>query len=48
VICGARVGEIRTIMWANPANAGESIIEWICAGCEPEQHRTLGHDDLGE
>ncbi len=42
VICGAKVGEIRTIMWANPANVGESIIEWICTGCEIELHRTLG------
>jgi hypothetical protein len=42
VICGAKVGEIRTIMWANPANTGELIIEWICAGCETEHHRTLG------
>ena len=42
VICGAKVGEIRRIMWGNPANVGESIIEWICGGCETQQHRTLG------
>ncbi|HWZ43925.1 MAG TPA: hypothetical protein VNW97_10625 [Candidatus Saccharimonadales bacterium] len=42
--CGAKVGEIRTVMWTNPAITEELIIDWIYSGCETEGHRMLGHN----
>lgn len=37
-----RVGEIREVIWVNPARAEELVIEWIAAGCALANERTLG------
>ena len=46
LFCGASltVGELRTIIWANPDNFQDDVTAWLEAGAEPEPHRLLRAD----
>jgi len=38
---GARVGEIRGIIWLNPHKPEDLVVEWILSGCVITRQRTL-------
>jgi len=43
LFCGASsaIGELRTIVWANPDKEVEDVIQWLRDGAEPQSHRLL-------
>jgi hypothetical protein len=43
--CG-KVGELRSIMWANPFRPEEGVVTWIRTGCERMPDRCLGSGGL--
>jgi hypothetical protein len=40
----AKVGELRSIHWANPCRAEEQAADWIASGCFAAHRRTLGFE----
>jgi hypothetical protein len=39
-----RIGEIRVVIWVNPASNPEEIIVWLNNGAGFEKHRCIGYD----
>lgn len=42
------VGELRQLLWANPADEDEDLLTWLTAGAKNEKERRLGYTPTSE